>query len=188
MGKLLIFAAPSGAGKTTIVRHLLGRFPQLAFSVSATTRNQRPHEQDGRDYYFMDTDTFRQKMAQGEFVEWEEVYEGQYYGTLRAEIERLWSEGRHVLFDVDVKGALRLKAAYPDQALAVFVKPPGPETIRQRLIARGTETPETLAKRMARVAEELSYELRFDQVLINDDLSRALAEAETLVANQLAKP
>lgn len=188
MGKLLIFAAPSGAGKTTIVRHLLGRFPQLAFSVSATTRNQRPHEQDGRDYYFMDTDTFRQKMAQGEFVEWEEVYEGQYYGTLRAEIERLWSEGRHVLFDVDVKGALRLKAAYPDQALAVFVKPPGPETIRQRLIARGTETPETLAKRMARVAEELSYEPRFDQVLINDDLSRALAEAETLVANQLAKP
>jgi guanylate kinase len=188
MGKLLIFAAPSGAGKTTIVRHLLGRFPQLAFSVSATTRSRRDHEQDGRDYYFMDVATFRQKMAEGAFVEWEEVYEGQYYGTLRAEIERLWSEGKHVLFDVDVKGALRLKAAYPDRALAVFVKPPSPETIRQRLIARGTETPETLAKRMARVAEELSYEPQFDEVLVNDDLAEALAEAEALVAETLDEP
>lgn len=182
MGKLFLFAAPSGAGKTTIVRHLLAKFETLAFSVSATTRARRVYEQEGRDYYFMDVDHFRKLIDEGAFVEWEEVYAGQYYGTLHSEIARLWAEGKDILFDVDVKGALRLKAAYPEQALAVFVKPPSAEAIRQRLIARQTETPETLEKRMARVEEELAYESHFDRVLINDVLEQALLDAEAIIS------
>ena len=182
MGKLFLFAAPSGAGKTTIVRHLLAKFETLAFSVSATTRARRVYEQEGRDYYFMDVDHFRKLIDEGAFVEWEEVYAGQYYGTLHSEIARLWAEGKDILFDVDVKGALRLKAAYPEQALSVFVKPPSAEAIRQRLIARQTETPETLEKRMARVEEELAYESHFDRVLINDVLEQALLDAEAIIS------
>ena len=180
-GKLVLFAAPSGSGKTTIVRHLLRRFPQLAFSVSATTRKCRADEQDGRDYYFLTREDFLEKVAAGAFVEWEEVYGGQYYGTLRAEIERIWQKGLHVIFDVDVKGALKLKEAYPDCSLSVFVKPPSMEAVRERLMSRGSETPETLAIRMARVAEELAYEPLFDKVLLNEVLETALSAAEMLV-------
>jgi guanylate kinase len=181
MAKLLIFTAPSGAGKTTIVRHLLEQFPQLAFSISATTRPQRPHEQDGKDYYFISPEEFRVKQGNGDFVEWEEVYEGLYYGTLHSEINRLWSLGKHIVFDIEVKGATNLKKAYPDESLAVFVKPPSPEILFERLRGRKTEDDESLRKRIARAAEELTYEETFDKVLLNDDLEEALAEAEEIV-------
>ncbi len=184
-GKLVLFAAPSGSGKTTIVRHLLRRFPQLAFSVSATTRTCRADEEDGRDYYFLSKEDFLDKVAAGSFVEWEEVYGGQYYGTLRSEIERIWQKGLHVIFDVDVKGALKLKEAYPDCSLSVFVKPPSMEVVRERLMSRGSETPQTLAIRMSRVEEELAYEPLFDKVLLNEVLATALSEAEMLVATFL---
>jgi len=184
-GKLVLFAAPSGSGKTTIVRHLLRRFPQLAFSVSATTRTCRADEQDGRDYYFLSKEDFLEKAAAGAFVEWEEVYGGQYYGTLRSEIERIWRKGLHVIFDVDVKGALKLKEAYPDCSMSVFVKPPSMEVVRERLMSRGSETPQTLAIRMSRVEEELTYEPLFDKVLLNEVLTTALSEAEVLVATFL---
>jgi guanylate kinase len=185
MSKLLIFTAPSGAGKTTIVRHLLSQFPELAFSVSATTRNRRAHEVDGHDYYFLTPDDFRQKVAEGAFVEWEEVYEGLCYGTLHSEIDRLWQAGKHIVFDIEVKGATNLKNAYPDATLVVFVKPPDAEALFARLRARNTETEDSLAKRIARAAEELTYENNFDYVLLNDDLAQALAEAEQLTRDFL---
>lgn len=185
MAKLLIFTAPSGAGKTTIVRHLLKKFPQLAFSISATTRTQRPHEEDGKDYYFISPQEFRVRQGDGKFVEWEEVYEGLYYGTLHSEINRLWSQGKHIVFDIEVKGATNLKKAYPDESLAVFVKPPSPEVLFARLRGRKTEDEESLRKRIARAEEELSYENSFDKVLLNDDLETALAEAEEIVRDFL---
>ena len=181
MSKLIIFTAPSGAGKTTIVRHLLTKFPDLSFSVSATTRQRRTHEQDGVDYYFISMDDFRRKVADGAFVEWEEVYEGLLYGTLRAEVERLWNAGKHIIFDIDVKGAVNLKKAFPDNSLAVFVKPPDPETLFERLRNRQTESEDSIRTRIARAADELTYEDRFDAVLVNDQLDVALAEAESLV-------
>ncbi|SDG04177.1 guanylate kinase [Dyadobacter soli] len=181
-GKLIIFSAPSGSGKTTIVRHLLNKYTQqLAFSVSACTRPRREHEIDGKDYYFLTLQDFRQKIADQQFAEWEEVYAGNYYGTLKAEIQRLWDEGKHVLFDVDVKGGLKLKEAYGDAALGVFVKVTSDEEIKRRLSGRGTETPETLATRLAKVRYEQSFEHEFDEVLINDQLDEALAKAEQLV-------
>lgn len=181
-GKLIIFSAPSGSGKTTIVRHLLNKYTQqLAFSVSACTRPRRDYEIDGKDYYFLTLQDFRQKIADQQFAEWEEVYAGNYYGTLKAEIQRLWDEGKHVLFDVDVKGGLKLKEAYGDAALAVFVKVTSDEEIKRRLSGRGTETEETLATRLAKVRYEQSFEHEFDVVLINDELDVALAEAEHLV-------
>ncbi len=181
-GKLLIFSAPSGSGKTTIVRHLLDFFPQhLAFSVSACTRPRRDYEVDGRDYYFLSVSEFRQRIANHDFAEWEEVYAGNYYGTLKKEIERLWSEGKHVLFDVDVKGGLKLKEAYGDRALAVFVKVSSEEEIKRRLNFRGTETEATMAVRMAKVRYEASFEKEFDEVLVNDDLELTLRKAEELV-------
>lgn len=181
-GKLIIFSAPSGSGKTTIVRHLLNKYTQqLAFSVSACTRPRREHEVDGKDYYFLTLQDFRQKIADQQFAEWEEVYAGNYYGTLKAEIQRLWDEGKHVLFDVDVKGGLKLKEAYGEAALAVFVKVTSDEEIKRRLARRGTETPETLATRLAKVRYEQSFEHEFDQVLVNDHLEETLVKAEELV-------
>lgn len=181
-GKLIIFSAPSGSGKTTIVRHLLHKFPQhLAFSISACTRSRRDYEVDGRDYYFLSVAEFRKRIAQQEFAEWEEVYAGNYYGTLKAEIERLWAEGRHVLFDVDVKGGLKLKEAYGDRALSIFVKVSSEDEIKRRLNSRGTETEATLATRLAKVRYELSFEQEFDEVLINDDLEATLHKAEKLI-------
>lgn len=186
MNKLLIFTAPSGAGKTTIVKHLLSKFSNLAFSVSATNRERRVHEIDEKDYYFLSTEEFLRRHAAGEFLEFEEVYEQQYYGTLRSELERLWALGKVVVFDVDVKGATNIKNAYPNESLAVFVKPPSKDALLQRLQLRRTETAESLQKRIARATEELEYETKFDTVIINDDLTKALQDAEQKVAYFLA--
>lgn len=184
-GKLVIFTAPSGAGKTTIVRHLLTKVDDLAFSVSATSRAKRDHEQDGLHYYFLSPVEFRRKIDQGDFLEWEEVYPGQYYGTLKSEIERLWEEGKHIIFDIDVKGAVNIKLNYPEESLAVFVKPPSAEVLFERLQNRGTETPESYRKRVKRATLELSYEDKFDIALLNDKLDVALTEAEKIVTDFL---
>ncbi len=182
MSKLLILTAPSGAGKTTVVRHLLKTRNDLAFSISATTRAMRPHETEGKDYYFISPEKFRDLIAKDEFVEWEEVYTNQFYGTLKDEINRLWGMGKHIIFDIDVKGALNLKRIFPDNSLAIFVKPPSKEILFERLRQRKTETEESLKKRLARAEEELSYQNKFDHILVNDVLERALKEAEEVVA------
>lgn len=188
-GKAIIFSAPSGAGKTTIVRHLMG-LPhlRLAFSVSATTRAKRDYEKDGVDYYFISADDFLQRARNGEFIEWEEVYAGQYYGTLKSEIERIWSRGEHVIFDLDVVGGLNLKKILGDRALSVFVKPPGIDALVKRLESRSTETPEKIAQRIAKAHHEMEYEPRFDTVVVNDDLTTALREAEERVLEFLKQP
>ncbi|SKC16572.1 guanylate kinase [Dyadobacter psychrophilus] len=181
-GKLIIFSAPSGSGKTTIVRHLLKKYPNLlAFSVSASTRERRDHEVDGKDYYFIPKKEFRERIAKNEFAEWEEVYAGNYYGTFKTEIERLWNEGKQVLFDVDVKGGLKLKEIYRESALAVFVKVSSEAEIIRRLSERGTETEKSLETRLGKVRYELSFEDKFDVVLVNDDLDETLKKAEALV-------
>ncbi|MCB0644823.1 MAG: guanylate kinase, partial [Phaeodactylibacter sp.] len=173
--------APSGAGKTTIVRHLLAVIEELAFSVSATSRSRRPNEKDGVDYYFYDAEAFRELLEADAFVEWEEVYEGQFYGTLRSEVERLWGLHKHIIFDIDVKGAVNLKQQFGDRALSVFVKPPSREVLFERLRNRKTEDPASLKKRMARADDELAFENKFDTVLVNDVLEVALVEAERQV-------
>jgi guanylate kinase len=178
--KLIVFTAPSGAGKTTIVKHLLSKYEELDFSVSATTRSPRPHEVHGKDYYFLSLEEWQQKIEEGDFLEWEEVYQGQYYGSLKSEVERLWSLGKYVVFDMDVKGATNIKKIYGDKAVTVFVKPPSPEILFARLRNRQTEDEESLRKRIARAAEELKYEPTFDIVLLNNDLSTCLKEAEDI--------
>ncbi|MBO0936719.1 guanylate kinase [Fibrella sp. HMF5335] len=181
-GKLIIFSAPSGSGKTTIVHHLLNTNANLGFSISACTRDRRGRdEQNGKDYYFLTPEEFKQKIDADEFVEWEEVYVGAFYGTLKAEIQRLWDSGKHVLFDVDVQGGLKLKEYYGDQALSVFVKVPNEETLRQRLIGRGTETEDSLSKRLFKVYFEMSFQDRFDVVLVNDKLEESLVKAQKLI-------
>lgn len=179
--KLIIVSAPSGAGKTTIVRHLLALPLPLAFSVSATSRAPRPGEVDGRDYYFLTSDEFIRRIDEGDFLEWEEVYPGTYYGTLRSEVDRIWNEGRSVVFDVDVIGGLNIKKIYGDQALAIFVQPPSVDALLQRLQSRSTESEEKIATRIAKAEYELSFSPDFDVVLINDQLDVALAEAESMV-------
>ncbi len=181
MHKLIILTAPSGAGKTTIVRRLLEVFPQLDFSISATTRAPRAYEQEGKDYYFLTTEEFKRRVAEGDFLEFEQVYENQFSGTLRQEIERLWRLGKTIIFDVDVHGAMSIKKAYPEHSLAIFVKPPSPEVLFDRLKKRNTESPENLAKRIAKTAEELTYENAFDRVLLNDSLDHAFIDAERMV-------
>ncbi|MEE9439076.1 MAG: guanylate kinase [Saprospiraceae bacterium] len=180
-GKMFIFTAPSGAGKTTIVRHLLKTYDFLDFSVSATTRAKRDHEKDGKDYYFMSPDEFRQKVTNGEFIEWEEVYEDQLYGTLKSEVDRVWALGKHIVFDIEVKGATNIKSLYGDQCKAIFIKPPSLEILIERLKNRKTETPASLKKRIARVKREMTYQNSFDAVLVNDLLEVALKEAEFMV-------
>jgi len=185
-GKLIIFSAPSGSGKTTIVRHLLSKYNNLGFSISACTRDRRGrNEVHGKDYYFLTPDDFKQRIDNNEFVEWEEVYPGGYYGTLKSEIERLWAAGKHVIFDVDVKGGLKLKEYFGERALAIFVKAPSEDAIKQRLMMRGTETEDSLSKRLFKVKFEMSFQDRFDVILVNDNLEAALTKAEELVENFL---
>ncbi len=185
-GKLIIFSAPSGSGKTTIVRHLLATNPNLGFSISACTRDRRGRaEQNGKDYYFLTPEDFKEKIDNDEFVEWEEVYVGAFYGTLKSEIERVWSNGKHVLFDVDVQGGLKLKKYYGDKALAIFVKVPDEETLKRRLLDRGTETDDSLSKRLFKVHFEMSFQDQFDVILVNDDLETTLEKAQKLADNFL---
>ena len=181
MRKLVIFTAPSGAGKTTIVSHLLRKIDSLAFSVSATTRERRPNEIDGASYYFLTPESFKQKIAQGDFVEWEEVYKNQFYGTLKSEVERLWANDKNIIFDIDVQGAMSIKKAFPDESLTIFVKPPSQDVLLKRLEGRKTETPESLKRRIEKASLELGYEKKFDTILVNDDLDSTLKKAEKIV-------
>lgn len=181
-GKLIIFSAPSGSGKTTIVKHLLATNDNLGFSISACTRDKRGRsEENGKDYYFLTPAEFKQRIDNHEFVEWEEVYPGAYYGTLKSEIERVWEQGKHVLFDVDVRGGLSIKEHYGDRALAVFVKVPSEAELAQRLRSRGTETEDSLSRRLFKMKFEMSFQDQFDVILVNDDLDMALAKAQKLV-------
>ncbi len=184
--KLIVFSAPSGSGKTTIVRHLLeqSKLP-LAFSISATTRAPRGNEKNGVDYYFLSKEEFEQKIREGAFLEYEEVYPGLFYGTLKSEIERLWASGKAVLFDIDVMGGLTIKKTYPEKTLTVFVKPPSVEALEQRLRNRNTDSEETLQVRLAKSASELEKASAFDEILINDQLEDALRLAEALVIHFL---
>jgi len=179
-GKIILFTAPSGSGKTTIVRHLLKKYDFLGFSVSATSRKEREKETDGKDYYFLSEEKFRRKVDEGAFIEWEEVYPGKLYGTLKSEVERIWAKERHVVFDIEVKGATNVKRLFPDNSLAIFVRPPSISELRRRLMGRKTESADMLKKRLARAEEEMTYENTFDKVLINDLLEVALEEAEQI--------
>lgn len=180
-GKAIIFSAPSGSGKTTIVKHLLKTNPDLGFSISASTRDKRGRtEQHGKDYYFLTPLEFKKKIDNNEFVEWEEVYEGNFYGTLKSEVDRIWHEGRNVIFDVDVKGGLALKKYFGHQALAIFVKVPSVEVLKERLHDRGTESPESLSRRLFKAQFEMTFQDQFDIVLVNEKLETSLAEAQRL--------
>lgn len=184
--QLLLFAAPSGAGKTTLVRHILAHFgDDFEFSISACTRAPRPNETDGKDYYFITPDDFRARIAKHQFVEYEQVYENQYYGTLKSEIERITALGKRVIFDIDVKGALNIKKQYPNTAQIVFVQPPSVEILLERLRKRATETNESLRKRIDKAKVELAFAPKFDTIIVNDDLQTALLETENLVRSIL---
>jgi guanylate kinase len=185
--KMIILSAPSGSGKTTIVKHLLRRFPMLEFSISATSRAPRGEEQHAKDYFFLTRDAFMERVRRGDFAEWEEVYPGLYYGTLVCEMERIWAKGHAIVFDIDVRGGLRLKNNYPSNALAVFVRPPSLEALRHRLECRGTDGPETIQKRLDKAAYELGFAAQFDAELVNDDLEEAKRQAEQLVAAFLSR-
>ncbi|MGI4884810.1 MAG: guanylate kinase [Janthinobacterium lividum] len=181
-GKIIVFSAPSGAGKTTIVHRLMQRVPGLSFSISACTRDRRGRsEVNGKDYHFITAQDFQEKIRRDEFVEWEEVYEGAFYGTLKSEIERIWANGQHAILDVDVKGGLSIKEFYKDRALAVFVRPPSIEALGERLQARATDSQSSISSRLYKAAFELAFEDRFDVTVINDNLDEASAEAEKLV-------
>ncbi|MEP7236686.1 MAG: guanylate kinase [Ferruginibacter sp.] len=181
--KLIIITAPSGAGKTSITRYLMKTFPQLAFSVSAATRNPRGAEQNGVDYHFMSTDAFKEKIQHNEFVEWEMVYEGKYYGTLKAELEKIWQQNKIPVLDIDVKGAIHVQQQYPETSLSLFIQTPSVDELKKRLESRGTETPESLAARVNKAAYELSFKDQFNKLITNDDLQRACTEAEGIVAD-----
>ena len=186
--KVIIFSAPSGAGKSTIVNHLLGLYPELEFSISATSRAPRGSEQHGIEYYFFSADEFRQMIAEEKFVEYEEVYAGSFYGTLRSEVERIWAKGHVIIFDIDVQGGVNLKRIFGDQAFSIFIQAPSVEILRERLIGRATDTAEAIEKRVAKAASEMEFAAgKFDYTLINDDLQTALAEAERVVGDFLAK-
>ena len=187
-GKLIIFSAPSGAGKTTIVHHLLSTFPdKISFSISATTRPSPGEERHNKDYYFVSKEEFLHKVAKHEFVEFEEVYSGTFYGTLKSEIQRIWDEGKSVIFDLDVEGGLRLKKKYGDNALAIFVQPPSLEVLVERLTGRGTDSDEKLKERIKKAEKELTYAPKFDIVLKNNVLGKACEEAEQLLLDFITK-
>lgn len=183
---VLIFSAPSGAGKSTLVNHLLAQRDDLEFSISATTRAPRGQEQDGREYYFLTPEEFERRIAAGEFLEYENVYAGTWYGTLRSEIERIEQAGHHVVFDVDVQGGAHLKQLFGDKARAFFIAPPSVEELRKRLIGRATDSPEKIEERVAKAAQELTFAPRFDRVIVNDDLAQAKAEVEREVRDFLS--
>jgi guanylate kinase len=184
--KIIIITAPSGAGKTSITKHLLKTFPdKLAFSVSAATRQKRTYEKDGVDYYFTSVDDFKEKIQHGAFVEWEMVYEGKYYGTLKSEIHRIWKEEKAPLLDIDVKGAVHVQQQHPEKSLSIFIEPPSVDELKKRLNTRGTETPESIATRVNKAAYELSFKEHFDKVIVNDDLEKACTEAEVIVRSFL---
>lgn len=185
--KILIITAPSGAGKTSITRHLMQQFPQLAFSVSAATRAPRANEKHGVDYYFMSVEEFRRHIAAQDFVEWEMVYEGKYYGTLKSEMERIWAQQQVPVLDIDVKGALHVKEQYPHQTLTLFIEPPSVEELKRRLENRGTESPQSLADRVNKAGYELSFKNRFDHIVVNRDLDTACKEAAAIVGKWLAQ-
>ena len=184
-GKLFVFSAPSGSGKTTLVHHLLQQNLPLGFSVSATSRPARTNEIDGKDYYFISEKEFQEKIKADEFIEYEEVYNGTFYGTLKAEIERLWKSGKHVVFDIDVKGGLNIKSQYPDETLVVFIHPPSLEELEKRLRNRGTESDEKIKQRLDKSASELTFSQDFDLILVNDDLFQAKQEVVRLVKKHL---
>ncbi|GAC1453700.1 MAG: guanylate kinase [Chitinophagaceae bacterium] len=179
--KLVIITAPSGAGKTSITRHLLDQFPQLAFSVSAATRSARGKELDGVDYYFISTQAFQHKIQENEFVEWEMVYEGKYYGTLKSELSRIWNNRQVPVLDIDVKGAIHVQQQYAGCSLSLFIDPPSVEELRRRLFSRGTETPESLQARVNKAAFEISFKHQFNHIIVNDDLEKAFVRAADLV-------
>lgn len=180
-GKLIVFSAPSGSGKTTIVKNLLTRNLGLEFSISAASREPRPNEVQSKDYHFISLSDFKKKIENNEFVEWEEVYTNNYYGTLKSEIQRIWDSGKNVIFDIDVIGGLNIKKQYPDNTLAIFVQPPSVEELKKRLEGRATETPEKIAMRVAKAEEEIQYAKKFDYILYNDVLETAQNEAADLV-------
>ena len=179
--KVVIFSAPSGSGKSTIVNHILKRHPEMEFSVSATSRAPRGQEKNGVEYHFFPADDFRKMISEDKFVEFEEVYAGSYYGTLKSEVQRIWDKGHVIIFDVDVKGGVNLKKYFGEKALSVFIQAPSVEELRKRLIARGTDSAEAIEKRVAKAAEEMTYADKFDSIIVNDDLQTAYNEADTLV-------
>ena len=184
--KLIIITAPSGAGKTSITKYLLNKYPQLAFSVSATTRSQRKHEENGVDYYFISPEDFNQKIRHNEFVEWEMVYKGKYYGTLKSELHRIWDNNQIPVLDIDVKGAIHVQQKLFFNCLSVFIEPPSIEILKKRLESRGTETAETLKDRINKASYEISFKDNFDNVIVNDDLDKACRETEAIVQKFLA--
>lgn len=179
--KVIIFSAPSGSGKSTIVSHILKLHPEMEFSVSATSRAPRGQERNGIEYHFFTADEFRKMIAEDKFVEYEEVYAGSFYGTLKSEVQRIWDKGHVIIFDVDVKGGVNLKKYFGDKALSVFIQAPSVKELRKRLVARGTDSAEAIAKRVAKASEEMTYADKFDYILVNDDLQKAYAEAEKVV-------
>lgn len=186
--KVIIFSAPSGAGKSTVVNHLLSLYPELEFSISATSRAPRGQEKHGVEYYFYSADEFRSMITEDKFVEYEEVYAGSFYGTLRSEVERIWAKGHVIVFDIDVQGGVNLKKTFGNQALSIFIQAPSVEILRTRLVGRGTDTEEAIERRVAKAASEMEFAAgKFDYTLINDDLQTALAEAENVVKGFLSK-
>lgn len=185
--KVVIFSAPSGSGKSTIVNHILKLHPEMEFSVSATSRAPRGQEKDGVEYHFFTTDEFRKMISEDKFVEYEEVYSGSFYGTLKSEVQRIWDKNHVIIFDVDVKGGVNLKKYFGDKALSVFIQAPSVEELRKRLIARGTDSAEAIEKRVAKAAEEMTYADKFDYILVNDDLQKAYSEAEVIVDRFLSE-
>lgn len=180
--KVIIFSAPSGAGKSTIVNHILGLHPELEFSVSATSRAPRGNEQNGKEYYFFTADEFRKMIEEDKFVEHEEVYPGSFYGTLKSELERIWAKGHTIVFDIDVKGGVNMKRIFGDKAFSIFIQAPSVEVLRQRLTGRGTDSPEAIERRVAKAKEETEFAKgKFDYVLVNDDIEKAFKEAEQIV-------
>jgi guanylate kinase len=186
-GKVIIITAPSGSGKTSITHYLLKQFPKLAFSISATTRKPRGEEIHGKEYYFLSEEDFKQKIQEDAFVEWEMVYEGKYYGTLRSEISRMWNEGQVPVLDIDVQGALHIKQQLPGLVLSLFIEAPSVEELRKRLESRGTETEETMQVRLSKAAYEMSFKHQFDAIVVNDNLERAQKNAGSIIEAFLAK-